>query len=206
MDWIEQENHVGELVQNGLDAKDRLRFYNFDLVILDWQLPGLSGLEVLRNYRAVGGNALVLLLTGKSQIEDKESGFEVGADDYLTKPFHIRELTARVGALLSRPRPSASNDSDDYDVRVDKNRCLLIVRQREIKLLPKELALITLLLSARGEFVSIEKILASVWDDGSNPSLDALRTLVKRIRTKLETVDRATLESQRGTGYRLVVK
>src|ERR1700730_14397332 len=90
------EHYVVESVNDGVSGLDRLRAYNYDVVIVDWQLPGMSGIELCREYRSTGGNALILVLTGKSRLAEKEEGLDAGADDYLTKPFDARELSARV--------------------------------------------------------------------------------------------------------------
>src|SRR6185437_12744668 len=105
---LEHERHVVEHVDNGDEARDRLRTYQYDLIILDWQLPGTTGLDLCKGFRARGGQTPVLMLTGKQTIIDKEAGFGAGADDYLTKPFNLRELLVRVQALLRRPTVIAS--------------------------------------------------------------------------------------------------
>src|SRR5260221_2953232 len=98
--WMTYEHHVVESAFDGQDAIDMLRSFPFDLIILDWQLPSMSGVEVLQQFRARGGMAPVLMLTGKDTMQDKQEGFESGADDYLVKPFNVKELVLRVRALL----------------------------------------------------------------------------------------------------------
>jgi CheY-like chemotaxis protein len=99
---LEQQEHVVEPYNNGRDAQQSLKSKDFDLVICDWDLPEVPGVDIIRKYRAEGGKCPVLLISGKKALSDKEAGFEAGADDYLTKPFHPKELTARVKALLRR--------------------------------------------------------------------------------------------------------
>src|SRR5579862_8845637 len=101
--WLSLERHSVEAASNGQEALDLLRDVKYDLIILDWHLPGLSGIEVCKYYRSAGGKAPVLMLTGKTDIADKEAGLDAGADDYLTKPFNPRELSARLRALARRP-------------------------------------------------------------------------------------------------------
>src|SRR5438270_6560471 len=103
------EHHRVEHTVDGADALHLMQSFKYDLVVLDWNLPGLSGVEILSQYRARDGGAPVLMLSGKAEIADKEAGLDAGADDYLTKPFNTRELSARVRALLRRPGQCATN-------------------------------------------------------------------------------------------------
>ncbi|MBX9770057.1 MAG: response regulator transcription factor, partial [Candidatus Obscuribacterales bacterium] len=102
-DTLTREKHVVEVVANGDEALECLRLYQYDLIILDWMLPGASGLDICRKYRSNKGTTPILMLTARASLEDKEAGLDCGADDYLTKPFHLRELLARVRAILRRP-------------------------------------------------------------------------------------------------------
>ncbi|MFA6558865.1 MAG: response regulator, partial [Candidatus Obscuribacterales bacterium] len=100
---LSRENHLVEHVDNGADALSQVKLYIFDLIILDWNLPEVSGLGILQEFRARGGVTPVLFLTGRRDLADKLEGLDAGADDYLTKPFDSRELKSRVRALLRRP-------------------------------------------------------------------------------------------------------
>ena len=100
--WLTHEEHVVEAVNDGLEALNLLKSREYDLVILDWDLPGMIGIDVCKNFRASGGTTPVLMLTGRGGLSDKEEGFDAGADDYLTKPFHLKELSARVRAMVRR--------------------------------------------------------------------------------------------------------
>jgi DNA-binding response OmpR family regulator len=101
--WLINERYTVEVAHDGNAAADLLKLASYDVIVLDWDLPGRTGIEVLRQFRADGGMNPVIMLTGKSEYTDKETGLEGGADDYLTKPFSVRELGARVRALLRRP-------------------------------------------------------------------------------------------------------
>ena len=103
-EWLTQvDHHTVEVLNNGDNAMVALRLNSYDIVVLDWQLPGKNGPEVCREFRRAGGNTPVLMITAKDSITDKEHGFYQGVDDYLTKPFHLKELSLRVTALLKRP-------------------------------------------------------------------------------------------------------
>src|ERR1700733_11478878 len=100
--WLSSHSHIVEVVHNGTDGMYSLRVCEYDVIILDWELPGMAGIEILKQYRDEGGKTPVIMLTGKRSIDDKESGLDTGADDYLTKPFHMKELAARVRSILRR--------------------------------------------------------------------------------------------------------
>ncbi len=113
-DSLGAEHYTTECAYNGEDARLLLKSYHYDVIVLDWGLPGVSGVELCKEYRFGGGTTPILMLTGKDTIDDKEAGLDSGADDYLTKPFHLKELSARVRALLRR---SASISGNVLEVR-----------------------------------------------------------------------------------------
>jgi CheY-like chemotaxis protein/tRNA A-37 threonylcarbamoyl transferase component Bud32 len=125
------QNHIVEACENGLDAQKSIQEKAFDLVILDWELPKLTGIDVLKKYRAIGGTTPVLMLTGKRKLTDKEEGLDAGADDYLTKPFHPQELTARIRALLRRaalvPKSLPSVELEDGSTFAERYQILGMV-------------------------------------------------------------------------------
>ena len=108
--WLEYENHVVETVKSGEAALEQLKSGKYDIVILNWELPGMSGLDVCKEYRKVGGSAPILLITTKKHTGENQQALEAGANDYLNKPFEIKELSARVKALLRRPQTLSSSD------------------------------------------------------------------------------------------------
>lgn len=103
VDWLQHNGYTVEVAYDGETGKTAMQRHRHDLLVLDWELPQITGLDLCKTYRASGGSAPVLMLTGRSSIHDKESGLDSGADDYLTKPFHLKELLMRVRALLRRP-------------------------------------------------------------------------------------------------------
>ena len=102
-DMLQDERHTVDIIHDGLDAMEALKTRTYEVIVLDWDLPSKSGISILREFRATGGGTPVIMLTGKSEIEQKEQGLDSGADDYLTKPFHLKELAARVRSMLRRP-------------------------------------------------------------------------------------------------------
>ena len=106
-EWLEFEHYLVEWVETGTDALDMMKSYKYDVIIMDLTLPKMDGIEVCKNYRQLGGETPILILTGRGTVPDKELGFDAGADDYLTKPFHLKELSARIRALMRRPKDFA---------------------------------------------------------------------------------------------------
>ena len=98
--WLAHEHHAVETIYDGRQAMENLEYFKYDLAILDWGLPNMTGIEICKKFRGAGGTMPILMLTGRDQVEEKETGLDSGADDYLTKPFHMKELSARVRALF----------------------------------------------------------------------------------------------------------
>ncbi|HIA51691.1 MAG TPA: response regulator transcription factor, partial [Candidatus Melainabacteria bacterium] len=145
IDWLQNERFLVDAVANGNEGMSLLKVNQYDAIILDWNLPGMSGVDICRAYRGAGGRAPVIMLTAKAMISDKAQGFDSGADDYLTKPFDVRELAMRVHALLRRPATMPSNvlraknglELDPQKHRVTKNG-------EEVHLLPRDFELLQL--------------------------------------------------------------
>lgn len=204
LDWVRSEHHTGEMVHTGTDGRDRLKFYAYDLAILDWQLPGVTGIEICRQYRQEGGSIPILMLTGQNTMDDKETGFDAGADDYLTKPFDLRELRVRVRALLRRPSEVVPALVGSSSVSLDYKSYSLIRNGEKIKLLPKEFAVLEFLLRHPGQFLTPDQILNQVWDTDSDSTVDALRACIKRLRQRIDKDDSPSLiQTSRGLGYKL---
>lgn len=198
------ERHTVESVHNGHEAITVLQMYPYDLVILDWMLPGKTGTEICQEYRAKGGTAPILMLTSKATIEDKEAGLDSGADDYLTKPFHPKELSARVRALLRRPQTVVNRTLKAGDVEVDSNQVKVTKAGKEIHLLPKEFALLELFMKYPTQVFSAEALLDRVWASDSSASLDTVRTYIKTLRKKVDSNGRPSLiRTVHGVGYSL---
>lgn len=203
-EWLKMERYTVECAFNGTDAMEMLRSFDYDLVVLDWELPEMTGIEILKQFRARGGKTPVIMLTGKSAIYEKEIGFETGADDYLTKPFHPKELAARVKALLRRPRTYTSELLEVNNVTVDPNTHLVTKSGQEVSLQPMEFALLEFFLRHPGQVFSPEALLRRVWDSESEASLDAIYTCIRRIRKKLdENTEKSVIRTVHGVGYRL---
>jgi DNA-binding response OmpR family regulator len=203
-DWLKSEHHVVDHVETGTDAVDLLHASRFDLLILDWNIPGVSGVEVCNEYRNQGGTSPVLMLTGRDKIEDKEQGLDAGADDYLTKPFHLRELSARIRALLRRPPDMASNVIEHGRLMLDISACRLLKDGQPIELFPKELALLEFLMRHPNKVFSIEALQERVWSADSEASPETIRVHIARLRSKIQNEgEKPLLRTVHRQGYML---
>jgi DNA-binding response OmpR family regulator len=208
IDWMAMERHKVDTALTGTAAIERLQSFDYELVILDWDLPEINGLDVLKQYRSKKGTAAVLMLTGKGAIEDKTQAFENGADDYLTKPFHPKELAVRVNALLRRPRQIIDNNRIDYHGLVlDVGEGTVTRRDKSHRLRPAELSLLEFMLRHPTEVFSPEALLNGVWSSDNAISIDAIYACISRIRKKLDAPDdaKSVIETVHGRGYTIGV-
>lgn len=202
--WLIREKHLVEEADNGLDALNQLELAKFDVIILDLMLPGMNGMEVCRRYRQQLGYTPILMLTAKHAVEDKEAGLDAGADDYLTKPFELKELAARVRALLRRGQSQPGNILHVRDITIDTSECLVKKAGRVIHLLPKEHRLLEFLARHPNHVFSAEELLSSVWESDTPALLDTVRGHIKRLRKKLDTpTEPSIISTVYGLGYKL---
>ncbi|HXK23272.1 MAG TPA: response regulator transcription factor [Myxococcota bacterium] len=211
---LEAEGHDVELASDGTDATSRILAGGggFDLVLLDLMLPGLSGFEVLRRIRAAGVYVPVLVLTAKDETADRVRGLEEGADDYLTKPFHLDELLARVRGLLRRRRwdgaaePASTPPLQIGVATVHFDRFELETPQETIRLTTRELGLLRALADREGEAVTRGELLESVWGLRPDTNTRVVDSFVVRLRRYVEPDPSRPrhIVSVRGHGYRLV--
>jgi len=202
--WLARDNHLVEQVEDGLEALERMELSRYDIIILDIMLPGMSGMEVCRRYRQKSGSTPILMLTAKNAVEDKEAGLDAGADDYLTKPFHLKELAARVRALLRRGITRPGNVLRIKDVEIDTNECRVTKGKVEIHLLPKEYRLLEFFARHPNHVFSAEELLASVWESDTSALLNTVRGHIKRLRKKLDSPDEPSIISTvYGMGYKV---
>ncbi len=204
VEWLSFEHHSVEVVHNGREGMERLRLCQYDTIILDWSLPEMSGLEILRCYRAEKGIAPIIMLTGKGGIADKESGLDSGADDYLTKPFNMKELSARLRAMLRRASGSQTNILTVGELSIDPGKYKLTKNGKQIQLLPREFALLEFFMRHPDEVFSGEALLQRVWHSESDATSEAIRTCIKRLRQKIDSSeDDSVIQTIPRVGYKL---
>jgi DNA-binding response OmpR family regulator len=201
--WLtEVEKHLVEHVDNAREALERLESFKYELIILDVGLPDMSGIDVLKEFRRKGGVTPVLILTGQDKIEQKIQGLDAGADDYLTKPFHVQELTARLRTLLRRPREYTGDTFTVGDVEIDTGSRSVKVSGKDVVLKPREFLLLEFLMRHQNKVISPDDILQSVWSSESDATSETIYTHVKNLRKKLASVGaEAFIRTVHGAGY-----
>ncbi len=198
-DYLEREGIEVTGVEDGIQAMEALERQDFDLVILDVMMPGVDGWSVLKSIRS-RSRIPVIMLTARDAENDELFGFELGADEYIAKPFRPRVLTARVLALLRRARPELPEDGEG-DLRMDNQARLVYLHGKELSLSPREYELLEYFIRHSGQALSREMLLNAVWGYDYYGDLRTVDTHVKRLRARLEDQGER-IETVRGFGYR----
>jgi DNA-binding response OmpR family regulator len=198
---LRREGMAVDVVLDGNDALDHLTVTRYDVVVLDRDLPGVPGDEVCRRIVAEWSESRVLMLTAASTVRERVDGLGLGADDYLPKPFDFAELVARIRALGRRSAPASPPTLESGEVRLDTSRRVAFRAGRRLELSPKEFALLECLLASAGRVISAEELLERVWDEAADPFTTAVKTTIRRLRTKLG--DPPVIHTVREAGYRI---
>ena len=199
---LREQSYAVDLAEDGEAALYQTSINDYDLIVLDVLLPQRDGFEVCRELRARGDSTPVLMLTARATVDDRITGFEAGADDYLTKPFSFRELLARVRALLRRDAQLRPDVFQLDDLIVDTGSHRVTRASREIDLTAKEYALLEFLAQRAGQLVSRTEIAAHVWDDSFDPFSNTIEVYMNRLRKKIDDAHAVKLlHTRRGEGY-----
>jgi len=205
--FFSQQGFVVELCATGEDALQLLDSYGYDVVVLDWGLPVMTGREVCATYRSKGGQTPIIFLTGKGDVRYLEEGFSSGADDYLSKPFEVRELAARINALLKRRAATYVPEVRIGDLVLNPKKGLLTKGASELQLRAKESALLEFLMRHPGDIYSAQDLLDAVWPADGEGTTNSVRTWMNLMRNKLATIGEETLiTTVLGSGYVIEAK
>ena len=196
---LRRQGMAVDVAHRGDEADEMLAVDDYDVVVLDRDLPGLHGDEVARRVAARGGATRVLMLTAATTLADRVEGLELGADDYLVKPFEYPELVARVRALGRRSVPAVPPLLERAGLLVDPSRRLASRDGRPLDLTAKELGVLEVLLRADGRPVPAEELLEKVWDRNADPFTAAVRVTMSKLRRKLGDPD--PIRTTPGAGY-----
>jgi DNA-binding response OmpR family regulator len=201
---LEEEHYAVDVAPEGEDALAMMMTARYDLVILDLMLPDMDGFEVCRRMRREGRTMPVLMLTAKHALEDKVTGLDVGADDYLTKPFEFAEFLARVRALLRRQDSSTSAEIQIGDLVLNTATHEVTRAGQRIDLSSKEYMVLEYLMRRAGHIVTRTMILEAVWSYDFDPGSNVVDVYLHYLRRKIdERFPTKLLETIRGTGYRI---
>lgn len=196
-----EEGFAVQHAADGIMAWQLLQNEEFDLILLDWWLPGEDGIEVLRRFRAINRETPVLFLTARDSVAHKVGGLDAGADDYLAKPFAFAELLARVRALLRRPNQQSSLILEYDDIRADLGSQKATRDGSALGLTAKEFSLLCLFLQNPGKVLTRTRIFDTVWGDTFDGLSNTIEVHVKELRRKLEQFGPRLIQTRRGRGY-----
>ena len=199
---LRQSSYAVDWVKTGEEADKKLSTQTYGLVILDLGLPQMDGLEVLRYLRARGSRTPVLILTARDRLEDRVAGLDIGADDYLAKPFELAELEARARALIRRGQGGTGSVIELGPLRYDMKGRRVFIHGEPIELSARELGVFEVLVLQVGRVVSKEQLMDHLFEAGEEATLGAIEVYVHRLRKKFEDVQ-VLIKTVRGMGYLL---
>lgn len=198
------ETYAVDLAADGGSADELMAVNDYDAVVLDWSIPAPDGIELLRMWRTAGRKTPVLMLTGRTSVAERIEGLDGGADDYLTKPFSLRELLARVRSLLRRPATMVQTELVADDLTMDRAAHTVRVDDRRVDLSPKEYCVLEYLLTRCDEVVSRTDLIEHAWDDSFDSMSNVVDVVVHRLRRKIDGErEQRLLHTVKGAGYRL---
>jgi DNA-binding response OmpR family regulator len=198
---LRQAGLAVDVAFDGQDALEHAASTEYDVIVLDRDIPGVHGDEVCRILADEQHPARLLMLTAAGTVQDRITGLDLGADDYLPKPFDFAELVARIRALSRRSRRPLPPTLVHGDLQLDSAHRVVTRAGRQLALNPKEFAVLELLLGAQGAVVSSEQILERAWDEAADPFSQAVKTTISRLRAKLGSPP--VLETVAKSGYRI---
>ncbi|HVV54379.1 MAG TPA: response regulator transcription factor [Mucilaginibacter sp.] len=204
-EYFSEAGNICETVANYPDALTRISLYRYDCIVLDITLPGGSGIEILKSLKEKNQPDGVLIISAKNSLDDKLQGLDLGADDYLVKPFHLSELRARVSAIIRRKSFSGNNHLQFNELSIDLLAKSVKVNDQYIKLTRKEYALLLYFIANKGKVVSKNAIAEHLWGDGIDMAnnFDFIYSHIKNLRKKLlEAGSNDYIQASYGMGYK----
>ncbi|WP_199613549.1 response regulator transcription factor [Paenibacillus alkalitolerans] len=200
---LKKYGYAVDPANDGEQALELIDINPYDVVVLDLNLPKTNGMEVLREVRKINKELRVLILSARAEVEDKISGLDAGANDYLSKPFHFKELEARIRALLRRDFIQRDTVITHGNVKIDTALKCVIVNDRTVELTKKEYAIIEYLFMNKDRIVSAEQLIEHIWDSEADLFSNSLKVHINSLKKKLAeyTGDKELIKNTRGLGY-----
>lgn len=195
--------HAVDHIDDGLSAYHALQTESYDAVILDLSLPKMDGLTILKKVRDAGNTVPIIILTAQGEVDSRVSALNAGADDYLIKPFVMKELLARLGAISRRAKFQAKAVIEIGNLRFDSAARRLFIAGNEIAIPKREIALLECLIQRQGKVVSKETILDRIYSLQEEPGANVVDLYIHRLRKRLSDADSLTISTLRGLGYLL---
>ena len=197
-------NYSVDAVYNGQDALDYINMGNYDGAILDIMMPKMDGITVLKKVRASGNQIPILMLTAKAEIDDRVLGLDCGADDYLTKPFSMKELLARLRAMTRRQTTAANTTLSYGNITLDRSTYMLSSKTESLRLASKEFQMLEMLLANPGQVISTEQFMDKIWGYDSDAEQNVAWVYISYLRKKLTALQASVgIKAVRGLGYTL---
>lgn len=204
---LKHNNYSVDAVYNGQDALDYLQAGNYDGAILDIMMPKIDGIRVLKTIRAEGNSIPVILLTAKAEIDDRVKGLDSGADDYLTKPFSMKELLARIRAITRRQAETTNSILTFENLSLDRSTYQISTADGSMRLANREYQMLEMLLTNPGQIISTEQFMDKVWGYDSDAEQNVVWVYISYLRKKLSSLHaQVQIKATRGLGYSLEAK
>lgn len=205
-EMLSLSKHLVTCAYDGEEGLYKAKEYKYDIILMDIMMPVMDGITATKKIREAGISTPILMLTAKSQVDDCVTGLDSGADDYLTKPFKIKELLARIRALTRRSGEVMDTHSF-FDIKINPNVYLIRnakIKEKQIYLTKKEFALLDYLIKNKNKCTSTEDLFESIWSDESSVDIDVVFVFVTNLRKKLKTISsKIEIKSFRGKGYQI---
>jgi len=200
--YLKGQDYVCEAATDFNTATEKTELYDYDCILLDITLPGGNGLAILKELRANNKTDGVLIISAKNSIDDKVTGLTLGADDYLSKPFHLSELSARIAAIIRRKKFDGSSIIHFNNICIDTQAKTAAVNNINLDLTKKEFELLLYFISNKRRVISKNAIAQHLWGDEMEGNLDFIYTHIKNLRKKLQELDADYIKSVYGMGYK----
>lgn len=201
--FFKEKNILADFTHDGQQGLDMALTHKYEIVILDYNLPSLNGFEITKEIRRHRNNVPIIMVTVRSELEDKLNLLNVGVDDYLTKPFSLCELYARIKAVTRRPQQIQENYLKIKDLKLYPDKFSVKKGNKSIRLKAKEFSLLEYLMKNKGSYLSRQDIMENVWDENADPFSNTIEVHIMKIRKKIEDINNKYIFTMPNRGYKI---